>query len=135
MGRSRGGLSTKIHLLADGAGRPLRFILTPGQAADITSAPALLEGIKAKAVIADKGYDSNAFRGLIRGKRMRVVIPPTRTRKRAIRYDKEIYKQRNLVERCFNKLKHFRRIATRFDRLDCHFMAVLHLAATMIWLR
>ena len=120
MGRSRGGLSTKIHLLVDGAGRPLRFILTPGQAADITSAPALLEGIKAKAVIADKGYDSNAFRGLIRAKRMRVVIPSTRTRKRAIRYDKGIYKQRNLVKRCFNKLKHCRRIATRFDRLDCH---------------
>ena len=135
MGRSRGGLSTKIHLLVDGCGRPLRFILTPGQAADISSAPALLEGIKAKAVIADNGYDSRAFRDLIRARRMRVVIPSTRSRKRAIRYDKEIYKQRNLVERCFNKLKHFRRIATRFDRLDRHFMAALHLAATMIWLR
>lgn len=119
----------------DGCGRPLRFILTPGQAADISSAPALLEGIKAKAVIADKGYDSRAFRDLIRSQRMRVVIPSTRSRKRAIRYDKEIYKQRNLVERCFNKLKHFRRIATRFDRLDRHFMAALHLAATMIWLK
>lgn len=135
MGRSRGGLSTKIHLLVDGSGRPLRFILTPGQAADISSAPALLEGIKARAVIADRGYDSRAFRNLIRARRMRVVIPSTRSRKRAIRYDKEIYKQRNLVERCFNRLKHFRRIATRFDRLDCHFMATLHLAATMIWLR
>ena len=133
MGRSRGGLSTKIHLLVDGSGRPLRFILTPGQ--DISSAPALLEGIKARAVIADRGYDSRAFRNLIRARRMRVVIPSTRSRKRAIRYDKEIYKQRNLVERCFNRLKHFRRIATRFDRLDCHFMAALHLAATMIWLR
>ena len=119
----------------DGSGRPLRFILTPGQAADISSAPALLEGIKARAVIADRGYDSRAFRNLIRARRMRVVIPSTRSRKRAIRYDKEIYKQRNLVERCFNRLKHFRRIATRFDRLDCHFMAALHLAATMIWLR
>ncbi len=128
-------MTTKIHLLTDGLGRPLRFILTPGQAADISSAPALLEGMKAKAVLADKGYDSRAFRDLIRAKRMRVVIPSTRSRKRAIRYDRQAYKQRNRVERCFNKLKHFRRIATRFDRLDCHFMAALHLAATMIWLR
>ena len=135
MGRSRGGLTTKIHLLVDGKGFPLRFLLTPGQAADITSAPALLVGMKAKAVIADKGYDSRALRDLIRSKRMRVVIPSKANRKRAIRYDKEIYKQRNLVERCFNKLKHFRRIAVRYDRLDCHFMAALQLAATMIWLR
>lgn len=135
MGRSRGGLTTKIHLLVDGKGRPLRFILSPGQAADISSAPALLEGMKAAAVIADKGYDSRAFRDLIRSKRMRVVIPSSRSRKRAIRYDREAYKQRNLVERCFNKLKHFRRIATRFDRPDSHFMAFLHIAAVMIWLR
>lgn len=128
-------MTTKIHLLTDSLGRPLRFILTPGQAADIKSAPALLEGMKAKAVIADKGYDSRAFRDLIHSKRMRVVIPSTRSRKRAIRYDRQAYKQRNRVERCFNKLKHFRRLATRFDRLDCHFLALLHLAATMIWLR
>ena len=64
-----------------------------------------------------------------------MVIPSKANRKRAIRYDREIYKQRNLVKRCFNKLKHFRRIAVRFDRLDCHFIAALHLAATMIWLR
>jgi transposase len=135
VGRSRGGLTTKIHLVADSAGRPLRFLLTPGQAADITSAPELLAGLKAKAVIADKGYDSRTLRDLVRAKRMRVVIPSKANRKRAIRYDKEIYKQRNLVERCFNKLKHFRRISTRFDRLDCHFMGALHLAATMIWLK
>jgi transposase len=128
-------LTTKIHLVADSEGRPLRFLLTPGQAADITSVRDLLVGLRAKAVIADKGYDSRKLRDLIRAKRMRVVIPSKVNRKRAIRYDKEIYKQRNLVERCFNKLKHFRRIATRFDRLDCHFMAVLHLAATMIWLK
>lgn len=128
-------MTTKIHLLTDGLGRPLRFILTPGQAADIKSAPDLLEGMKAEAVIADKGYDSNAFRALIRSKRMRVVIPSNRSRKRARRYDRHAYRERNRVERCFNKLKHFRRIATRFDRLDCHYLALLHLAATMIWLR
>jgi transposase len=135
MGRSRGGLTTKIHLLTDGKGRPLRFLLTPGQSADISSAPDLIEGMRAGAVIADKGYDSRAFRDLIRSRRMRVVIPSTRSRKRKIPYNRNAYRERNLVERCFNKLKHFRRIATRFDRLDCHFLSLLHLAATMIWLR
>lgn len=121
--------------MADEAGRPLRFILTPGQAADVVSAPDLISGLKANAVIADKGYDSGELRDFIRAKRMRVVIPSKINRKRPIRYDKKVYKQRNLVERCFNKLKHFRRIATRFDRLDCHFMAFLNLAATVIWLK
>jgi len=122
-------------LLVDGSGRPLRFLLTPGQDADISSAPALIEGMEAKGVIADKGYDSRAFRDLIRSKRMRIVIPSRRNRKRRIPYNRKAYRERNLVERCFNKLKHFRRIATRYDRLDCHFMAFIHLAATMIWLR
>ena len=121
--------------MVDTLGRPLRFLLTPGQAADISSAPALIEGMRAGGVIADKGYDSRAFRDLIKSKRMRVIIPSTRSRKRRIRYDREAYKLRNQVERCFNKLKHFRHIATRFDRLDCHYLAFLHLAATMIWLR
>ena len=66
---------------------------------------------------------------------MRVVVPSTRSRKRKIRYDRKIYRERNLVERCFNKLKHFRRIATRFDRLDAHYLAFLHLASAMIWMR
>ena len=91
--------------------------------------------MKAKGVIADKGYDSRAFRDLIRSKRMRIVIPSTRSRKRRIPYNRVAYKERNLVERCFNKLKHFRRVATRYDRLDCHYLALLHLASTMIWLR
>ena len=95
----------------------------------------MIEGMRAKAVIADRGYDSRAFRDLIRSERMRVVIPSTRSRKRRIPYDRVAYRERNLVERCFNKLKHFRRVATRYDRLDCHFLSLLHLAAAMIWLR
>ena len=113
----------------------MRYSLSPGQKADISSAPALIKGMKAKGVIADKGYDSRAFRDLIRSKRMRIVIPSTRSRKRRIPYNRVAYKERNLVERCFNKLKHFRRVATRYDRLDCHFLALLYLASTMIWLR
>jgi transposase len=135
LGRSRGGLTTKIHLLADALGRPLRLILTPGQAADIKSAPVLLEGMSARGVIADKGYDSNALRALISEAGMAVVIPSNRTRKVLIPYDTDLYKTRNRIERCFNKLKHFRRIATRFDRRDIHFMAFLYLASFLIWMR
>ena len=122
-------------MLTDGRGRPLRFILTPGQAADIKSAPALIEGMRAGGVIADKGYDSNAFRDLIKSRKMKVVIPSNRSRKRLRRYDKDAYKSRNRIERCFNKLKHFRRISTRFDRLDVYFMAWLHLASVILWTR
>ena len=135
MGRSRGGLTTKIHLLVDALGRPLRLLLSAGQVHDINYAHALLEGIKTKAVVADKGYDANHLRAVIRKRRWRVVIPSTRSRKRKIRYDRKIYRERNLVERCFNKLKHFRRIATRFDRLDVHYMASLHLASAIFWMR
>lgn len=135
MGRSRGGLTTKIHLLADVLGRPLRFILTPGQAADIKGAPELIGGKKAKGVIADKGYDSNAFRELISKSGMEAIIPSNRTRRVIIPHDKELYRNRNRIERCFNKLKHFRHIATRFDRRDAHFLGFLHLAAALLWMR
>jgi transposase len=128
-------LTTKIHLLTDGKGKPLRFMLTGGHSADISSAPAMIEGMKAQAVVADKGYDSRAFRDLIHSKRMRVVIPSRSLRKRKIPYNRRDYRKRNVIERCFNKLKHFRRIATRYDRLDCHFLSLLHLASIMIWLR
>jgi transposase len=135
VGRSRGGLTTKIHLLADTLGRPLRLILTPGQASDIKSAAALLEGMTASGVIADKGYDSNAFRQLAADSGMEAIIPSTRTRKVLIPHDAEVYKIRNRIERCFNKLKHYRRVATRFDRLDAHYMGFLHLASAMLWMR
>jgi transposase len=135
VGRSRGGLTTKIHLLADTLGRPLKLILTPGQAADIKSAPALLDGVTAAGIIADKGYDSNAFRQLAADAGMEAIIPSNRSRKVLIPHDAEVYKIRNRIERCFNKLKHYRRVATRFDRLDCHYLAFLHLASAMLWLR
>ena len=128
-------MTTKIHLLVDALGRPLRLILTPGQAADIKSAPALLEGMSGKATIADKAYDADALRALIASAGMEAVIPPKRSRTKEIAFDAEAYRLRNLIERCFNKLKHFRRIATRFDRLDTHFMAFLHFASAMIWMR
>ena len=128
-------MTTKIHMLADALGRPLRFALTGGQAHDIVAAPALLEGMQGGAVIADKAYDTNDLRQRIADAGMRAVIPSKRSRNVAIPHDPTLYKARNHIERCFNKLKHFRRFATRFDRRDIHFLAFIHLAAAMLWMR
>jgi transposase len=128
-------LTTKIHMLADALGRPLRFMLTGGQVHDVVAAPAMIEDIAGEALIADKAYDSNAFRAHIAKAGMQAVIPSNRTRKVIIPHDRDLYKVRNRIERCFNKLKHFRRFSTRFDRLAVCFLAFIHLAAAMIWMR
>jgi len=122
-------------MLADALGRPLRFILLPGQAHDSLAAAALLKGRKATAVLADKAYDTNAIRALIADAGMIAVIPSKRDRKAAIPHDRALYRERNRIERCFNKLKHFRRIATRYDRCDIYFLAFLYIASAMIWMR
>lgn len=95
----------------------------------------MLDGVESDAVIADKAYDSNAIRDTIKAAGMKAVIPSNRSRKRRIRHDKALYRERNRIERCFNKLKHFRRLATRYDRRAVHFLAFLCLAATMLWMR
>ncbi len=100
-------------MLADALGRPLKIILTPGQAHDVVAAPALLEGERGGSVIADKGYDTNEVRTIIADAGMQAVIPSRRSRKTPIPHDPVLYKARNRIERCFNKLKHFRRMATR----------------------
>lgn len=135
MGRSRGGLTTKIHLAADTLGRPLRVILTPGQAGDAPQAPALMEGFRPGHVLADAAYDSNRIRARIADLGAAAVIPCNPTRKRPIPHDKDIYKARNRIERCFNKLKHFRRIATRYDRRANYFLAFVLIACIMLWMR
>ena len=122
-------------MAVDTLGRPLRLILTPGQHGDAPQAPALLEGLSARRVLADKAYDSNALRTLIADIGAEAVIPCNPTRKHLIPYDFEAYKIRNTIERCFNKLKHFRRIATRFDRRAIHFLSFLHIAAAILWMR
>lgn len=122
-------------MLADGLGRPLRFILTPGQTGDVTQAPALLQGCHADHVIADTAYDSRALREVIVGLGAKPVIPSNPTRKHPFVHDPVIYKLRNRIERCFNKLKHFRRFATRYDRRALHFISFIHLASTVIWMR
>ena len=122
-------------MVADALGRPLRFRITAGQVHDITAAPALLEGQEAGAVLADKAYDSNDLRETIARMKAEAVIPSKRNRKVFIPHDTELYKQRNQIERCFGRLKHFRRFATRYDRRSIHFAGFIHLAAAMIWLR
>ena len=122
-------------MATDGLGRPLKLILTPGQRGDALIAPTLLEGLSPRRVLADKAYDSNTLRNLIVSMGAEAVIPCNPTRKRPIPYDFEAYKIRNTVERCFNKLKHFRRIATRFDRRAIHFLSFLQLAAALLWMR
>jgi transposase len=125
-------LTTKIHTLVDALGRPLRFILTGGEAHDSTTAVALLADRTPAAVIADKAYDNNALRHFIAGIGATAVIPSLSSRKILIPHDTIAYKLRNRIERFFNKLKHFRHIATRYDRRACHFLAALHLASAFI---
>ena len=122
-------------MLADALGRPLRFIVTAGQVGDITQAPALLEGqTGSKAVLADKAYDSNALREIIIAMGAEAVIPSNRSRKVSIAHDEVTYKHRNRIERCFGRMKHFRRFATRYERRIVHFKGFIHLIAAMIWM-
>ncbi len=134
MGKSRGGLSTKIHAAVDALGNPVRFILTAGQCAEIGQANALIAGFSAAYVIADKGYDADAFIDSIHAIDAVAVIPPRKNRIAPRDYDEYLYRERNLVERVFQKLKHYRRIATRYERLAVTYLAMLSLVATIIWL-
>ncbi|MCB2264062.1 MAG: IS5 family transposase, partial [Candidatus Thiosymbion ectosymbiont of Robbea hypermnestra] len=134
VGHSRGGLSTKIHAVCDALGNPVRFLLTGGQAAQCQQAEALIAGLAATYVLADKGYDSDQFIAAIEDQGAEPVIPPKKNRTVQRPYDKVIYQERNLVERLFQKLKSFRRIATRYERLARNYLAMLHLASAMIWL-
>lgn len=135
MGKSRGGLSTKIHVAVDASGNPVRLLLTAGQTSEHTQAGALVDGFQASFVLADKGYDSDAFVETIKASGATPVIPPKKNRLTPRDYDKDIYKERNLVERFFQKLKQYRRIATRYERLALNYMTMLSLVSILIWLK
>lgn len=135
LGRSRGGLSTKIHAATEALGLPIRLIASPGQRNDIAFAHDLIDGIKADVAIADKGYDADHLANRIAEAGTDVVIPPKRNRKVQRTYDVDLYKERNRIERFFAKLKQFRRVATRYDKLLVNFMGFVKLAAIAIWLR
>lgn len=110
------------------------MLLTPGQASEYGQANQLIEGLEADVVIADKGYDSDNFVAAISASGANPVIPPRKNRISPRDYDKALYKERNLVERAFQKFKHYRRIATRYERVAKHYTAMLHLVSTVIWL-
>jgi putative transposase len=111
------------------------LIATPGQRNDIAFAHSLVENIDADALLADKGYDANHLIEKMTDRGTEVVIPPKRDRKVQRDYDADLYKERNKIERFFNKLKQFRRVATRYDKLLANFMGFVKLAAIAIWLK
>jgi transposase len=135
IGRSKGGLSTKIHALVDALGNPLSFLLTPGQAHDLAGADALLPQMTADLLIADKAFDADqrVIRPLASAGQA-AVIPPRKHRRSRRDFDRDLYKARHLVENFFCKLKQFRAIDTRYDKTARNFLAALHLAAATIWL-
>jgi putative transposase len=111
------------------------LIGTPGQRNDIAFAHELIDGLAAQVAIADKGYDADHLAERIAGAGTEVVIPPRRNRTYRRAYDADLHKERNRIERFFNKLKQFRRVATRYDKLLANFMGFVKLAAIAIWLR
>jgi len=135
LGRSRGGLSTKIHVTVDSLGNPLRFRLSAGQRHDITQAQHLVDGFVSERVIADRGYAAQDFVDWLLQQGMQVVIPPHQLAKQRRGYDTWLYRERHLVECFINKIKHFRRIFSRFEKLDCSYLGFLHFIGTLIWLR
>ena len=134
IGRSRGGLTTKIHALVDALGNPVELMLTPGQDHDLACAEPLIENADPDALIADKAYDADRFVEVLTQREITPVIPPKADRKIQRACDFALYCERNLVERFFNQLKHFRAIATRYDKLARNFLAGVQLAATTILL-
>ena len=136
MGRSRGGLTTKIHALVDASGLPIALKLTEGQAHDGRSAADMLHRIEAgQILLADRAYDSDALRRSFTERGAWANIKPMPNRKNIPAFSPFLYRYRNLVERFFNKLKHFRAIATRYDKSPENYLASVKLASARIWMR
>ena len=136
MGRSRGGLTTKIHALVDGNGLPVVLKLTEGQAHDGRSAEDMLDGLGAgQVLIADRAYDSDLLRQTMTARGAWANIKPLTRRLDKPAFSPFLYRYRNLVERFFNKLKHFRAVATRYEKHADNYLALVKLAAVRIWLR
>jgi len=134
MGRSRGGLTSKIHALVDTNGRPVALRLTGGQVHDSQEAEALLDAMPQGAtLLADKGYDSNAIREAAARKNVWANIPSRSNRKQRFPFSGWLYRQRNLVERFFNHIKHSRGIATRYDKCPDNYLAAVKLICPRIW--
>jgi transposase len=147
LGRSRGGFSTKLHLRCDGHGRPVTFHLTGGERHDLIGVGPLFEQgalrtgkrgrprWKPAAVIADKACSAAWLLDAFRRKSIVPVIPSRADQPENPDFDREAYRGRNLVERLVGKLKQFRRVATRYDKLDPHYLAFVQIASAIVWLR
>jgi transposase len=146
LGRSQGGFSTKIHLRAEGTGKPMAILITAGQRNEQTVFAPLMETgavkragrgrprIRPKRVVGDKGYSSTHIRHYLRKRGIGVVIPRRRDERRRGPFDRAAYRQRNVAERLVNRLKQFRRIATRYEKRAVNYLGMLTLAAIMLWL-
>jgi transposase len=128
-------LTTKIHVVVDALGNPLNVSLTKGQVHDITQAEVLTTGITPDALLADKGYDADSFIQSLEVRGITAVIPPKSNRKVQRECDYALYAERNLVERFFNHIKHFRGIATRYEKTARNFLAGIHLVCALAWLK
>lgn len=146
LGRSRGGFSTKVHFRADGRGRPMTFVVTPGQRHDAVAFEQLLDQGKVrratagrpkqrpKRIVGDKAYSSAKNRRLLRQRGIRAVIPTPSCQRRLRTFDREAYRRRNHVERLVNRLKQHRRVATRYEKRAHNYLAMLNIAAVLLWL-
>jgi transposase len=158
LGRSRGGLTSKVHLLVEGRGRPLGIVLTAGQVHDSTQIAQVLDRVRVPrkgpgrprkrpvSVLTDKAYGGRPARKVLRDRRISALIPTKDNEREArnkrgsdggrpFKFEKERYRMRNVVERCINRLKQSRRIATRYDKLADSYLAFITIASILIWLR
>src|SRR5690606_37465631 len=134
IGRTKGGMNTKLHAICDSHGRPLNLFVTAGQVSDYIGARALLNSLPSVDwLLGDRGYDADWFREALEDKGIRVCIPGRKQRKKAVKYDKRRYKRRNRIEIMFGRLKDWRRVATRYDRCPKVFLSAIALAAVVIY--
>ena len=135
LGRSRGGFSTKVHIAVDALGNPLRLLLTAGQCHDSPQASALIEGYEPQVLIADKGYDSGPLIELVTAKGIEAVIPPKKNRLVQREYDRHLYRERHLIECFIGKIKQYRRVFSRFEKLSKNYLGFLSFVSALVWLR
>jgi transposase len=146
LGRSRGGFGTKVHMRAEGQGKPLIFVLTGGERHEQTAFESLMEHgalrrvgrggprTRPERLVGDKGYSTDKIRAYLRRRRIGAVIPYRAGQRTSDRFDRRAYRERNKIERLINRLKQFRRIATRYEKRAANYLAMLAIAAILLWL-
>ena len=137
VGRSRGGFTTKIHLRVNSAGLPMRTEITPGQTSDYMGFDLVMADNlpEPSVLVADRGYDADSIRRKMEARDVLTQIPMRKSRKMRVGVDHSLYSWRNLLERCFNKLKNARRVATRYDKTAESFLGFIDITSIRLWLR